>query len=81
MVQKKAIHPNELAQLQKLGWHIAKHWHEEGQVTQEGFVVLYQMLWGQYEPDHGQALLSYAKQQRELRQQQSTMAETETYRE
>ena len=43
--------------------------------------MLYQMLWGQFEPDHGQALLSYAKQQRELHQQQSTMAETETYRE
>ena len=43
--------------------------------------LLYQMLWGQYEPDHGQALLNYARQQRELHQQQSATAETETYRE
>ena len=79
-VQKNAATPKELAQLEKLGWRITKLWHEGGPVTQDGFAMLFQMLWGHYEPDHGQALLTYAKQQRELHQQTSTQADAETYK-
>ena len=81
VLQKKTMHPADLAQLQKLGWHINQHWHDEGPIELEGFQVLFQMLWGHFEPEHGQALLMYAKQQRELHFQSSTAADTETYRE
>ena len=58
------LHRNN-RELQKLGWHLATHWHSDAPLTLEDF----QMLWTTHDEEHIQVLLQYAKQQRDLHQE------------
>ena len=66
--------------LERLGWHVDQNWHIDGQMTLEGFKLLYNMLWKSHDVEHVQVLLQAVKQQRELHQQQVFDTEAQEYR-
>ena len=71
---------SKLHHLQRLGWHLAAHWHGDAKVTLEGFKLLFDMLWTNHDEEHIQVLLKFAKEQRTLHQAEAFTVETEAYR-
>lgn len=63
----------QMQHLEKLGWRIASHWSQDANVTLEGFMLLFNMLYG---GGRVTVLLGFAKQQWDLRQEEVFTTET-----
>ena len=70
----------DMHHLEKLGWHVPQHWHPDDTVTLEGFLLLYNMLWGEHDNDHIRVLLKFVKSQWALHQDTVFQTETQEYR-
>ena len=70
----------DLHHLEKLGWHVPQHWRPDDSVTLEGFMMLYNMLWGEHDNEHVRVLLKFVKSQWSLYQDTVFQTETQEYR-
>lgn len=70
-----------LQRLQRLGWHLADHWHSDSPVTLEGFTMLFNMLWSKREDDRIHVLLQYTAKIRALHQQMAFDHDAQAYKE